>query len=93
MGWLEPRLECPYGSTGQLGTDGCAVEGCFYYTLEPICQAIEVIMTKGLLTELSEPSKQIKVMKHFMLPNRQAAVPPESHSAGQTGSWRGESNI
>lgn len=58
---------------------------CFYYTLEPICQSVEVIMTKGLLIELNEHSKQIKMMKHFMLPNRQAAVPPESHSAGQPG--------
>lgn len=69
------------------------LKGCFYYPLEPICQAMEVIMTKGLLTELNEPSKQIKIMKHFVLPNRQAAVPPESHSAGQTGSQRRESNI
>lgn len=78
---------------GSWGLMAAPLKGCFYYTLEPICRAIEVIMTKGLLTGLNEPSKQIKVMKHFVLPNRQAAVPPESHSAGQTGSRRGESNI
>lgn len=78
---------------GSWGLMAAPFKGCFYYTLEPICQAIEVIMTKGLLTGLNEPSKQIKVMKHFVLPNRQAAVPPESHSAGQTGSLRRESNI
>lgn len=50
--------------------------------LEPICQSIEVIMTKGLLTECNEPSKQIKIMKRFVLPNRQAAVPPETHLVG-----------
>ena len=43
---------------------------CFYYTLEAICQSIEVIMTKSLLIELNEPSKQIKIMKHFVLPNK-----------------------
>lgn len=58
---------------------------CFYYTLEPICRSIEVIMTKGLLIELNEPSKQIKIMKYFVLPNRQAAVPPQSHWAGWPG--------
>lgn len=58
---------------------------CFYYTLEPICLLIEVIMTKGLLIELNKPSKQIKIMKHFVLPNRQTAVPPKSHSAGRPG--------
>lgn len=62
---------------------------CFYDTLEPICQSIEVIMTKGLLTERNEPSKQIKIMKRFVLPNRQAAVPPESHLAGRPG-WGGK---
>lgn len=30
---------------------------CFYYTLEAICQSIEVIMTEGLLIELNKPSK------------------------------------
>jgi len=58
---------------------------CFYYALEPICQSIEVITTKGLLIELNEPSKQIKIMKHFMLPNRQTAVPPNSHSGRMAG--------
>lgn len=53
---------------------------CFYYTLEPICQSIEAIMTKGLLIELNEPSKQIKIMKHLVLPNRQASVPQQDSS-------------
>lgn len=44
-----------------------------------MCRSIEVIMTKELFMELNEPSKQIKIMKHFVLPNRQATVLPESH--------------
>lgn len=79
------------GSWEQIAT---SFKDCFYYTLEPMCQSIEVIMTEGLLIELNEPSKQIKIMKHFVLPNRQTAVPPESYSAGRPG-WgvRGEGRV
>lgn len=42
-------------------------------------------MTKELFIELNESSKQIKIMKHFMLANRQATVLPESCSGWVAG--------
>lgn len=51
---------------------------CFCSPAVPVCRSGEVIMSKDLFPALNEPSKQIKIMKCFVVPSRQGAELPES---------------
>lgn len=56
--WVALQLRSDTAVQGSWELITTSFKDCFYYTLEALCQSIEVIMTEGLLIEVNEPSKQ-----------------------------------